>query len=433
MKKGIHSSFPILSELWVRFQKSSFVKDVWDSYLLRILQSLLGLGSAVLLARLLGPAGTGQYSAALVLGTLGMQFAHLGIHWSNNYYLAQNRRLLAPLIANSLWVGWVLGGILALFLGLLFTIWPQTAPVQGWLLVLALAWIPLCILSLLLESLLVSLQHTTLNNLIELGNRVLKILLMAVLWAVGLLKVETFFGSAFLVLFIHFGVLYWFLRRTAGERPSPSWTLFKKHMNYGLKAYFSGFFYFLVLKVDQLMVQYQCGSASTGFYSTAVSMGDAVCILPSVICVVLFPRLSSIKDLQKKWGMARQAVFWTAAGILPFFFFAGVLARPLVGILFGDRYLPSLIPFLLLLPGLYFLSIQWVASRFLYSLGYPKQVIANWVIAAVFNIVLNLWAIPRWGIEGASVTSSATYLLVLILTLLTIRRYIRSGGKNRLR
>jgi O-antigen/teichoic acid export membrane protein len=204
-------------------------------------------------------------------------------------------------------------------------------------------------------------------------------------------------------------------------------------MNYGLKAYFSGFFYFLVLKVDQLMVQYQCGSASTGFYSTAVSMGDAVCILPSVICVVLFPRLSSIKDLQKKWGMARQAVFWTAAGILPLFLFAGVLAKPLVGFLFGDRYLPSLIPFLLLLPGLYFLSVQWVAARFLYSLGYPKQVIANWVIAAVFNIVLNLWAMPRWGIEGASVTSSATYFLVLILTLLTIRRYIRSGGKNRLR
>lgn len=186
-----------LPDLWLRLKKSSFVKDVWDSYLLRILQSLVGLGSAVLLARLLGPEGTGQYSAALVLGMLGMQFAHLGIHWSNNYYLAQNRRLLAPLIANSLWVGWGLGGGLALFLGLLFTLWPQTAPIHGWLMVLALALIPICIVSLLLESLLVSLQRTTLNNLIELGNRILKIFLMAVLWAVGLLKVEIFFGPLF--------------------------------------------------------------------------------------------------------------------------------------------------------------------------------------------------------------------------------------------
>ncbi len=405
------------AEIRSRLRNSRFFKDVAESYILRILQTLVGLMGSILIARLLGPEGQGQYAAAFVLGTLGAQLGNFGIHWANNYYVAQNRKLLPKLMANSLWAGLVLGGFIVLILLAFFNFWPNIAPVDGTLLGIALAWIPLSLIYLLFQFLLVGIQKTTANNAIELAGRVLKVLLMAFFWGLGWAKVDSFLGAAFLslaaCLFLNFTVL----RKEFRETPRPSWALFKAHMNYGFRAYFSAFFSFLVLRIDQLMVKYLAGAAQTGYYATAVSMGDAVSLLPVIISVVLFPKLSAMKSFDQKFNTAKKVTWMTALALIPLFLLAAITAKPALRIMFGDRYIPSIDPLLLLLPGLYFLSIQWVLARFLHSVGFPKLLIASWALAAVFNIAINFWTIPHWGIDGASISSSLTYFLVLVLTL----------------
>jgi O-antigen/teichoic acid export membrane protein len=47
-------------------------------------------------------------------------------------------------------------------------------------------------------------------------------------------------------------------------------------------------------------------------------------------------------------------------------------------------------------------------------------VIWIWACATVLNIVLNFWAIPRFGLTGASVVSSISYSLVLLAVVMVI-------------
>jgi O-antigen/teichoic acid export membrane protein len=47
-------------------------------------------------------------------------------------------------------------------------------------------------------------------------------------------------------------------------------------------------------------------------------------------------------------------------------------------------------------------------------------VVGGWLICCVANIALNLWAIPAYGIVGASVVSSICYTFICIVVTLII-------------
>ena len=67
------------------------------------------------------------------------------------------------------------------------------------------------------------------------------------------------------------------------------------------------------------------------------------------------------------------------------------------------------------MPGTYFLGVETVMVQLLNSEGFPPIIIVAWVVATIINVVVNFWAIPRYGILGASIVSSVCYFLVFVL------------------
>jgi O-antigen/teichoic acid export membrane protein len=68
-----------------------------------------------------------------------------------------------------------------------------------------------------------------------------------------------------------------------------------------------------------------------------------------------------------------------------------------------------------------------VMMNFLAGEGTPPVVIWAPAVGLVVNIAANIFVIPRWGINGASVTSSVAYTIVLLLVL---RYYTNSTGSR---
>jgi O-antigen/teichoic acid export membrane protein len=58
---------------------------------------------------------------------------------------------------------------------------------------------------------------------------------------------------------------------------------------------------------------------------------------------------------------------------------------------------------------------------FLNSTGLPPSVVIAWLTTCVLNIVIALWAIPRYGIKGASVASAICYSVMLLSVLRIVR------------
>jgi len=402
--------------------KSDFVQKVGETFATRILLIGMGLVTSVLVARILGPEGRGLYAVAMAVGAIGVQFGNLGLHASNTYYVARERSLLPALIGNTLLVSFVVGGSGSVLAWIVFSLRPEFAPVPGLLLALSLLWIPFGLAYLLLQNLLLGIQEVRAYNKIELNNQFVAVVLTGLVILGGIVSVETVFVAGFIALVASFSLVLLGLKKHAKDFLLPSLSLFRDNIRYGIKAYLAAFFSFLVLRIDLLMVKYMLGAEQTGYYSIAVTMADLINMLPVVVATILFPKICAIDSVAEKWLMTKKVTVVTGVILVSFCGLAVFIAQPLVRVLYGKSFLPSVPAFVWLMPGIFFLGVQVIAVQFLNSVGFPKTIVAVWGCCAFFNVFANLWAIPEYGIVGASFVSSISYFIVFISVVFIIRK-----------
>jgi len=410
----------MLRAIYHRVHSSDFIRKVGETFVTRVLLIGIGLVTSVIVARILGPEGRGFYAVAITIGAIGVQFGNLGLHTSNTYYVAGDRGLLPALAANTIIVSFAVGGVGTVLIWMIFQLWPQMAPVRGLLLILSLLWIPFGLAYMLLQNLLIGIQDVRTYNKIELLTKALGLGLIGVLIITGAVGVETLFLVALIVLIIG---LFWALLRLRTHiftLPLPSLTLFKETIRYGSKAYLAAFFAFLVLRVNLLMVKYILGAEEAGYYSIAATMADTVYMLPVVIGTILFPKLSAMTHDQEKWAFTRKMAVSVGVVTVVLATFAGLLAGPVVRILFGELFVPAVPAFIWLLPGIVLLSINTCYMNYFASIGMPLITVVSPGLAAIVNIAVNLKLIPWWGIVGASITSVLSYGLMLVASIIYV-------------
>jgi O-antigen/teichoic acid export membrane protein len=393
---------------------SDIVRKIMETFATRVLLIGVGLVTTVIVARILGPTGRGLYAVAFTVGALGIQFGNLGLHTSNTYFAARNKAHLSILVGNSLFVSLVIASLGAGLVWIFFLIWPRFSPLQGALLGLSLLSIPLGLAYLLLQNLLLGVQEVRSYNQIELANKLLSIVLIALVILSHVVKVETVFAAGLVAVFVS---LFWALACLRGHVGNPlslSFAFFQENLKYGMKAYLSSFFAFLMLRVDLLMVQYMKGAELAGQYSVAASMVDMVYIFPAVVGTIIFPKLSALENNADKWRLSVRTSLIVGLIMLPLAGSAAILAKPAVSILFGRPFLPAVPAFLWLLPGILFYGASF-SLQYLLSIGLPRFVLWIWLFVVFFNISLNSILIPQYGIIGASWVSSLTYIACFLL------------------
>jgi O-antigen/teichoic acid export membrane protein len=414
------------AQLWRIAAGTELRRNVLETYGTRVLVILVTFATAVVIARELGPTGRGLYAVAATLGAIGAQFGNLGLHASNTYYVAKDRALLPALIGNTLAVVLVACGFAALC-GFGFVLWPTVSPVHGTLLLLALVSVPAGLAYLLTQGLLLGVNEVRTYNNIECGGKLIALGLICILALVNGGTVALFFGATLLSVIVAFLWSLLRLRRASTESPKLSRTVFRHSIGIGVKAYTIAFFGFLLLRIDLLMVKYMLGATEAGYYSISQVLAENTMMFPVVVGLLLFPKLSALKEREEKLRLANKAVLVTAALMLPAVLIATFAAAPIISIAFGRNFLPAVSPFAWLMPGTYFLGIETVMVQLLNSEGFPPIIVLAWIADAMINVALNFWAIPRYGITGASIVSSVCYFLMFLVVSAVVwkRNYAR--------
>ena len=410
-----------------RLPSSGFIRQVGETYLTQIAVVAIGLANSILVTRLLGPEGRGMFAVAVTLAAVGVQLGNLGLHSSNTYNVARNVTLLPVLVANSLAVSGMAG--LAAGVVLLAFQWrADLAPVGSTLLTLALAGVPLGLANLLLQNLLIGLQRMRTYNVIDLTTRVLAVLLVAAAALLGVVSPEVIFGLTLTTGVL--GLVWAFLRLRALFATSmrPSWPVLRQGLGYGLRAYASSLFAFLVLKSDIVLVKYLRGATETGYYSIAVSLADLLLMLPMIVGTVLFPRLAAAPDLRERWRLTRRVLAVMAPATPVALLVTLFAARPLIRLAYGPAFEASAPAVAWLLPGIGCMAINMVLMNFFGSCGMPAIVVVSPLLALVVNVAANLVVIPWLGFVGASMTSSVAYFLMLAMSLAYIRFRLFKNG-----
>ena len=158
---------------------------------------------------------------------------------------------------------------------------------------------------------------------------------------------------------------------------------------------------------DGQVLKRTLGEAAVGTYRVAVNFADMMQRLPDVAGAVLLAKVVRSEDSGRlSLRVARGVLFFSLAAAL----FLLLVGPWVIGLLF-PAYTAAYAPMAWMLPGLIFLGFGSVFNTKLAGLGYPPATQWAPALAFVLNLLLNVYLIPRLGLEGAALSTSISYAL----------------------
>lgn len=162
-----------------------------------------------------------------------------------------------------------------------------------------------------------------------------------------------------------------------------------------------------------------------GLYAVATLLGQLVLILPSAVQMLTYPKMTEYWEHQNKKRldyMINATIRMSLVMLTPLVFTLSYLRAEVILLVFGASFTEAAAPLSILLVGYLFNSVfSRPLGASMAAIGRPNMDMVRSFLAAVVNVSLNLWFIPRWGLVGAAwattlslITTSCIFQVLLM-------------------
>ena len=238
----------------------------------------------------------------------------------------------------------------------------------------------------------------------------------------GLIGVALSYALAYLIFLLH---MIFNMNKSFGI-PKFEWD-FKFWKETAIKSIPFGlsiFFYTVYFSIDIVMIQMMAGDYATGLYNSAYKIVSVFAAFYVIYQYVIFPLMSKLyaenTDLLKL--SFEQAFKYSLLILLPISIGVYFYSRYIINLIYSSQYALASPAMQILIWTVVFLFINGVATSLLNSIGKEVSVTKIYLVAAIFNIVLNYLTIPVWSYIGASVTTVLSEILILVLMMYSISK-----------
>jgi O-antigen/teichoic acid export membrane protein len=188
----------------------------------------------------------------------------------------------------------------------------------------------------------------------------------------------------------------------------------KKLYKFGAASFLANLSVLLLFKLDIFMISSMLGYAELGIYSAAVTLIEMVLIVPTVIGTSLFTHLPTI-GTKERIILVRKTLLGVTVMSIFLLIMLSIFGRIIITILFGGLFIEAIYPLLYLMPGIFFMSLNYCFANYFSGIGRPIITGCIFTIGVLINFILNLYFIPILGILGASIASSIAYFFVTLM------------------
>jgi O-antigen/teichoic acid export membrane protein len=368
-----------------------------------VVAAVLGFASGVLMARIFGPEGKGEYSAVLALAAVPAAVMY-GAAATITFTLVRERhtvRFLLPIVTV------VFGGAAAvLSLGAILY-----GVLRGWntVTIAFAAVLPGAILLSMRDSYFISRGRIDRVNVQTIAVP-LAVVVGCVVAALGHAPIGAVLAAYAAGTYLC--VIIVLIDMAAASRGWEADRLFERLRNFLRIAAPSGVnsgLGVLNYRVDSYILLALLGVVPFGIYSIAVSGGELLLLLSRPIAAVMSREIGGSEDERSAELTActiRTSVALTAicgAALV-------ACASILVHVLYGGRFAPAATPLRLLIPGVVAVSsFAAFASYFIIRLGRPLVMTAINVTMIVVQSAACFLLVPHYGMGGAAFACTATY------------------------
>lgn len=393
----------------------------------RITVAATGALTTIVVARLLGPDGTGGFAIALTLVMLMQTVSTLGVEHGIAYYVSSGRwsprEALGAARRVALAVG-VLGALGCLGARMLFpsafaglTVGQTAVTVAA--LPFALGWFYSSYIGLAVDRYESFVLPPAVQSACTLG-------LVVVLASVG--------GLAGAVIALTAGHVLggataaWLARGLPDRAGDGHPQQLRRAAAFGVKGYAANALQFLNFRLDLFILSAAVGAAAVGQLSVAVAVTTVMWLLPQALSDVLFPRIAALSAVEGRDSeevrafveakSLRHAVLVIACGTVVL---AGALLFLVVPV-FTEKFRPAIELGLILLPGVALLGVGQILSATIVGRGKPIYSLYSALIVTPLTVALYLVLVPSLGAQGAALVKSASFTLSFALGVFFYRR-----------
>jgi O-antigen/teichoic acid export membrane protein len=392
---------------------------------------VLGLGSNILLSRILGPSGLGKYQLGYVLVQLVTSFCILGLDKALMRYLplletkkVGGRRLL---FIQGTGTVIIISLAFALALLLLAPVLARSyfhSPDMNGVVRMFCLYLPFFALARFLSGATSAIRRA------DFGSQVTNIVTPA-FFLLGLVVVATTHTGLYgaiagrsLSMFVATVVLLWFLLRHLpkdGDRPCEAGR-FKGYLTLSMPLFFVGLGYLLLGQMDTIMLGHFVSEREVGIYSVAVRISVFVLLGLEIILPIVGPfwaQFAESSDLHSTRALFGTVTKWMSQAGLIIFAFIVVFRVELLRV-FGKGFEPGATVVWILCLGQLANAVTGPTGQILSMTGKQRLEVMNTVGMVVANFFLNLFLIPRLGINGAAIATGLSIASINLIKLLQV-------------
>lgn len=381
----------------------------------RVFNLVLGVVVTVLIVRLLGDEGYGEWSTAFAIIGIGGYFADFG------FEQVAVRRAAAEPEREAEWIGALLTLRFALAV-------PVTFLCIAVLLLMANnsdmreAGLLICLTPLLTSAnvLRTAFQLRVRNDVptaLVTVNSILWTVAVVLIWFAdaGIVTLAAAFLLTGTITAMAEGVLALRVAKISIRGTAKLWGELAK---VGLSVGIAGLLTLAYARIDQLLVFQLAGEHDAGEYGAAYRLLDSAQFLPIAVMTTMFPILSAAYpgNMGRVRTLVDASAEYLAMASLPALAFALAAGQHLTDFLFGPEFSDSAVALKIFMGVFVLICFGYLVGNLVLVLDLQRRFIRYAAIALVFNVTVNLIVIPEHGFVGAAWVTLATEVLILALS-----------------
>lgn len=383
------------------------------------LQYGLRIAKNVIFTRLLGPSGRGIYGLITTIPELIVSFGSLGFGLGSGYLVVKKKYEVPKVLGNAM-VYVLFHGLILLGIGVVIfsfkDLFRGSLDVLEQFSVIVLVAIPLRLSYGLGLDLLVALKDIHYMNTLLLGFSAIPLVLMILLWFLTgealQAAVYAWVSSLIVISICAFLRIYW----KGGSRPRVSLPYMKEAFSFGFRGNVSMFANAMVRRIDLLFIAYYMGLEAVGYYAAAISIIELLLTLPTAISAPFLPIRLEL-DQNTGQSLSQLVMKYVPLVMLIVCGLTMLMGKLVIVIMYGERFLPAFDPLKWLLPGVLALTLYQFLKVDIFNLNRPGFLSWVSVLTMVCNVILNYLLIPPYGISGAAIASSISYIMSTMILL----------------
>jgi len=395
--------------------RSATVKDTFISFVGLGFTAAIGFVFTIILARTLGPAQFGIFSAVTALYSIVYSLGDLGIASALINFIPKLKEKRSALINTSFSFEILVCVVIAvLFLGFsLLNKFIIPGSLSGQVVVAGILAVNYLLISFV-QGIFTAERRFVSYSFTQIFDSGIKILIILFLLSVSHLTVETALLAN--VISTIFALIFTFGKEFLKIKFNFDKGIFQKLFHFAKWIAVTRVFSVFISRIDVILLNLLAGSFQAGIYAAANRITLFFSLLVSSLGSVVNPRFSGFDNHEKVITYIKKLLGLISL-ISALMLFSVLLAKPIINIVFGDKYVTAIPVFQALTVAMIpFIFSLITTPALIYTFNQPRFIARMTAFQVITIVILELVLIPSLGSFAPPIALGITNTTVLLIT-----------------